>query len=398
MKRIMVLILLVCMTGESSAQDAASGEVSQTEATAKPTTVFNSTELNPYYFRIKNWPRKINIGFYAQARQEFTRQDPEPGQEDARTSDFRLNRARFFMEGKFLDRLHYKLAFNRSAEDDFSLQQAYLKFNLPKGWKLWVGQQFYNTLREDWPDPTQTASMDNSAMDYTFGAGTGLGAMVQSTPTHNARWWFSINDGAAGARSAASDTEDSKIAFIGRLDYQIVGSDWTVWDDLIGGRGLPFGFMVGFMGAQMVGVDDNSTAADEDLTQFGIDLNLNGDGYQIVLSGALTNHSAPGISSYHHYGAYFQAGYFFRPKWQAYIRYDFVSPGNQGGDLESYLAPGIGVNFFPIVNRRWRVSAELNHLQSAINNTIVQPVPELGWVSSDVRGQTSFRLQLQLGF
>jgi hypothetical protein len=398
MKRLVVLIAIGFLAGVSSAQEPAASDASQPEISVERTTVFNSREFNPYYFHIKNWPHKINIGLYAQFRQEYTWANTEPGQGDEQISEFRLNRARFFMEGKFLNRLHYKVALNRSGGDDFSLQQAYLKFNLSKGWKLWVGQEFFNTLREDWPDPTQTASMDNSAMDYTFGAGTALGAMVQNTPTRKARWWFSVNDGAAGARSYAADVGNSSIAFIGRLDYQIVGTDWTVWDDLIGGRGLPFGVMVGFFGGQIMGIANQNTAVDEDLTQIGGDLNLNGDGYQIVLAGVLTKRSAPDISSYHHYGAYFQAGYFFRPKWQAYIRYDYVSPGNQGGGLESYLAPGLGVNFFPIVNRRWRVTAELNYLHSAINNTIVQPVPELGWAPSDVRGQTSFRMQVQVGF
>lgn len=398
MKRIVLLILILCMAGLSSAQEVAPADATQPETTVKSTTVFDSSEFNPYYFHIKGWDHKINMGLYAQFRFENSWADTGTGQGDERSSEFRLNRARFFMEGKFLNHLHYKVAFNRSAGDDFSLQQAYLKFRLSHGWQLWVGQQFYNTLREDWPDPTQTASMDNSAMDYTFGAGTGFGAMVQNTPSHKARWWFSVNDGAAGARSDAADVGKSSIAFVGRLDYQIVGTDWTVWDDLIGGRDLPFGVMVGFFGAQMMNVDDQNTEVDEDLTQFGVDVNLNGDGYQIVLAGVLTKHTAPDISSYQHYGAYFQAGYFFRPKWQAYIRYDYVSPGNQGGGLECYRAPGIGVNFFPIVNRRWRVTAELNYLNSALNNTIVQPVPELGWAPSDERGQTSFRIQLLLGF
>ena len=98
------------------------------------------------------------------------------------------------------------------------------------------------------------------------------------------------------------------------------------------------------------------------------------------------------------YGIYFQAGYFFAPKWQGYVRYDFVSPGDQPGDLEAYNAPGIGVSFFPFSFRRWRFSAELNHLFSALDKTIVGPVPELGWLPSDSRGQTSFRVQAQFGF
>jgi hypothetical protein len=75
-----------------------------------------------------------------------------------------------------------------------------------------------------------------------------------------------------------------------------------------------------------------------------------------------------------------------------------LSPGDQSGDLEACSAPGIGVSFFPFENRRWRFSAELNHLFGALDRTIVEPAPELGWLPSDRPGQTSLRVQAQFGF
>jgi hypothetical protein len=56
------------------------------------------------------------------------------------------------------------------------------------------------------------------------------------------------------------------------------------------------------------------------------------------------------------------------------------------------------VSFFPFQNRRWRFSAELNHLFGTLNDTIVEPAPELGWLPSDSPGQTSLRFQAQFGF
>ena len=297
----------------------------------------------------------------------------------------------------FTDELYYKLAFDVSDEQDLFLQQAILKYYLPDDSRLWIGKMFYNSLREDWPDPTQTASMDNSAMDYAFGLGTSLGLMWQSKTTDKTRWWVTLNNSNVGSRSPNAEAGKTDITLYGRFDYQVAGTRWSVWDDLIGRRRLPFGVLLGLTAGHMRNGNRDS-GFDEDTTQLGMDLSINGDGYQVVLAGTWNEVSATDIVDYYNYGFYFQAGYFLSERWQAYIRYDYVSQGDQTGDLESYRAPGIGVNFFPRVNIRWRVTAEINYLFSALNKTIVEPLPELGWIATDESGQASFRIQLQLGF
>jgi hypothetical protein len=183
----------------------------------------------------------------------------------------------------------------------------------------------------------------------------------------------------------------------GRFDYQLIGEEWWVWDDLIGGIGFAFAVMLGISPGFMVR-DSKMPGLSENAGQVNLDVNINGDGYQIVLAGVWTGHFPKEGSAFNNYGMYFQAGYFFTRNWQGYLRYDLVSPGNQPGDFETYNAPGVGLSFFPIKSRRWRFSVELNYLFNALDKTIVEPAPELGWLPSASRGQTSLRFQAQFGF
>jgi hypothetical protein len=339
----------------------------------------------------------LNIGAYAQVRYEVNNRSGTPAVGDSVETGWNLNRARFFFEGRYTDYFDFRIAVNVDAEEEVDLQQAYFKYYFADVWQIWVGEQFYNSMREDWPDPTQTSSMDNSAVVYNFALGTAFGAMLHRTPVGKTRWWFALTNGAYGSQRVFEDTEESDFMVFARLDYQVAGTDWSVWDDLIGAPGLPFGIMVGISPGYMV-VDSETPGQDEKVGQLNADVSINGDGYQVVLAGVWAHHSPQESPSFSNYGIYLQAGYFFTPKWQGYARYDFVSPGDQPGNLDTYNAPGVGVNFFPFPNRRWRFSAELNHLFSALNETIVAPNPELGWLPSDSSGQTSLRIQAQFGF
>jgi hypothetical protein len=321
--------------------------------------------------------------------------DPEVG-EPVETG-WSLNRTRMFFQGRYSDDFDFRLAINVDSEGEFELQQAYFTYFFGDVWELWVGKQFYNSMREDWPDPTQLMSMDNSAMVFNFALGTAFGAYLHRQPTGKIRWWLALNNGVYGSRRSFPDTQESDVMLFGRLDYQVAGKDWSVWDDLIGSRGKPFGILLGISPGFLVR-DSEILGESETASQVNADVAVNGDGYKVLLAGVWTRRSPKDGTSYDTYGVYFQAGYFFTAQLQGYARYDFVSPGNRPGDFEDYSAPGIGVSFFPFKNRRWRFSAELNHLFGAIDDTVVEPAPELGWLPSDRAGQTSLRFQAQFGF
>ena len=389
---------LVCGAGQVAwaQENPDSTSVVPTVAPA-PVAGFDSTSFNPFFIQNPTGTFRLSIGAYAQVRYEINARNDVPDSVRAVETGPSLNRARFFFQGRYSDDFDFRLALNVPSGGEIDLQQAYFTYFFGDVWQLWVGEQFFNSMREDWPDPTQTSSMDNSAVDYTFALGTAFGAFIHRAPVDKTRWWLAISNGAYGSKRQFAEFQESDVMVFGRLDYQPVGDDWWVWDDLIGGPGYPFAVLLGFSPGFMV-IDDPTPGRSRTTAQMNADVSVNGDGYQVVLAGVWTGHFPKEGPSYNNYGVYFQAGYFFQPRWQGYVRYDFVSPGNQPGDFEAYSAPGIGVSFFPLSMRRWRFTAELNYLFGALNRTIVGPAPELGWLPSDSRGQTNLRLQAQFGF
>jgi hypothetical protein len=385
------------VSGTASAQENAEATETQTLVESQPVAGYDIDHFNPFFIQDPTGQFRLNIGAYAQVRYEVDVRGGEPEEGDPVETGWALNRARLFFQGRYSDSFDFRIAVNVNSQEEFDLQQAYFTYYFGDVWQLWVGEQFFNSMREDWPDPTMTMSMENSAVDFTFALGPAFGAFLRRAPTGKTQWWLALNNGAYGSRRVFTDTEQSDIMLFGRLDYQVAGTDWTVWDDLIGGRGRAFGVLLGISPGVMVR-DSEIPGLSETATQVNADVSVNGDGYNVLLAGVWTKHDFKDGPSYSNYGVYFQAGYFFTRRWQGYVRYDFVSPGDQPGDLEDYSAPGIGVNFFPLENRRWRFSAEINHLFGEIDRTIVEPSPELGWLPSGEPGQTSFRIQAQFGF
>ena len=133
--------------------------------------------------------------------------------------------------------------------------------------------------------------------------------------------------------------------------------------------------------------------------QGNVDLSFNGDGYQAVLAVSATYDEPQSGAAYTNYGAMAQAGYFVADRHQVYSQYNFLSPGDERGDLENFHSVLVGYNFFPFLwTNRWKFSAELGHLFSALNRTVVAPSGALGLLPSDERDQTFFRIQFQVGF
>jgi len=128
-------------------------------------------------------------------------------------------------------------------------------------------------------------------------------------------------------------------------------------------------------------------------------LSFNGDGYQAMVAASGTYQNPESSESYTNYGLMAQGGYFFRPQWQGYGQYNLVSPGDQPGDLDVFNSIALGVSYFPFLRtNRWKFSGEFGYLFEAINNTIVTPGGDLGFLPSDETGQGYFRIQTQFGF
>lgn len=243
-----------------------------------------------------------------------------------------------------------------------------------------------------WGDDIMTTEFSVHDVTFALGAADGLQAIYEAGQQ---RFWFGLSNGSAAAQTAANE-EQSDLALNGRWEYQLSGSDWSVWDDIIGRKGRSKGVLLGLGGVYQL---EKDTSILDRVAQLNADISFNGDGYQAILAASWTRHEPRAGDAYNNYGIFAQGGYFITAHTQTYTQYNLISPGDQPGDLETFHSISVGVNYFPFIwANRWKFSTEIAHMFDTLNKTIVAPSTSLGWLESDEPGQTYLRLQAQFGF
>jgi hypothetical protein len=398
----MVLVPCVAALEGMEATESAPGEADQAEAsdghdadTEIPLTAgYEKNSTNGVFIRSKDGQFRLNIGLYTQARYDINWRGAPVGEDDVERG-FSLNRTRFFLEGQYTPKFAYHFRVNIDDEADFSLLVGYVQYNIGEKWNLRGGRQFIAMSREDWMLPQDTLTTEFSPNDFTFAVGSSNGVQA-NYEAERTRFWLSLNDGAYGAKKDFPDNEMTDVALTGRWEYQIRGREWSVWDDLVGRRGRPTGALLGLAGGYQV--EEDASALDSS-AQLNADISFNGDGYQAMAAGSWTWRDPDATDSFSNYGLLVQGGYFVAEHVQVYGQYNFISPGDQPGDLESFNSITAGISYFPFLwTNRWKFSAEVGYLFDALNETIVEPSGSLGWLASDEPGQTYIRIQAQFGF
>lgn len=389
---LVVSVVLLCHTGRAGSARA------QTSPDSTVTTV--SGGYDPavgLFFEDAAAGFRANLGAYAQFRYTMNWRDGAQDSTESFEQGYSMPRAELFLFGNYKEKLAYHFRALIEEATDFSLYVAYLQYQISDRWNVTAGKQFIPLSREDWYYAQDLLAMDFSANDNTFAVGTSLGVVFQNVASDRFRMWLGVSNGAFSAKRSFPPVAESDVLVNGRFEFQVAGTDWSVWDDMIGRRGRPFGVLVGLGPGYLVRERRDMEVRRQG--QVNLDLSVNGDGYQAMLAGSWTRSDPVGDVSYNSYGFYAQGGYFLTDTWQAYVRYDFVSPGDQPGDLENFNAASVGVNWLPFSStNRWKISGELGRTFGTLDNTIVQPSGNLGWLDSDQAGQTLLRLQAQFGF
>jgi hypothetical protein len=367
-----------------------------------PVAGYDTTAYHPLFIQSKDGRFKFNLGMYAQVRYNMNWRANLPDTLEHFTRGYNLARTRLFLEGTLTEKFYYHFRINVNPSGNFELFVAYLQWNMNKKWNLRIGRQFMALGREDWMYPQDLASMEFSAHDFTFAIWSSFGVQVHHVPSDKIRFWLSAGNGVYGGRRAYPAPKDSDVLLTGRLDWNILGNGWGMWDDMLGRQGRDFGILVGLGLGQLFRSDETALQTDaKDATQVNLDFSVSGNGYHLFTHGTLTRlNFKEGVSQdYNNYGFYATFGYWITDHLFPYVRYDIVSAGSQPGDHQDYSSPGIGLSFYPLTwTNRMRLTAEYNYLGARVNNTIVQPDGQLGLIESSWGSQQHLRFQLQFGF
>jgi hypothetical protein len=376
--------------------------VSGQDKTEYPTSGYDTNAFNPAFIQSKDGMFNVHFGGYTQFRYNQVFLQNAPDSVESYPRGYNLARTRLFLEGDLTNQFYYHFRANINGSNTLELMVAYLQWNINKKMYLRMGKQFMALGREDWILPQDLASIDFSAHDFTFAVWTSLGFQFHHKVSKNIRYWVGIGNGAYGARRTFPDPKDSDLAVSSRLEWNLNGSDWDKYDDMLGRKGRDFGMLIG------VGIGNNTRFDSETLktdaknsTQINVDYTVSGDGFQFFVHGSSTSFEfSNGVTEdYTTNGMYATLGYWFTDKLFGYGRYDYVGYGNLPSSNENYSAPGVGVSVYPFTwTNRVRFTLEYNHLAATIDNTIVEPDGQLGNVATPYGGQQSLRFQAQFGF
>ncbi len=370
-----------------------------------PRAGFEPGPVNGAFLQSADGTFRLQFGAFTQVRWTANWRDaPEPvagePQEEDFTRGWSLNRTQIFFEGKYTENAAYHFRAHVNDSFDPELLVAWAQMGLGDGWSLRVGKHFMPLSREDWMLAHDLLATEFSTTNSTFAIGTSLGAWASYRGDRH-RFWLGLHNGAFGGRETFPSPETDLASTI-RWEWNFVGDDWNVWRDVVGRPGRAKVMMLGLSAAYQSKQTDISTLNDEG-AQLNLDLNFNGDGYQVVLAGSTTWRDPVDGDSFTNYGLMAQGGYFVANRSQVFAQYSLAHPGNQPdsptGNLKTFNSLSAGFNYFPYLwTNRWKLSAEAGYLFSALNRTIVKPSGSAGWLASDEPGQAYLKLQMQFGF
>lgn len=364
---------------------------------------FDTTAYHPLYLKSADGRFKLNIGMYTQFRYNMNWRANLPDSLENFSRGYNLARTRIFFEGLYTPKLYYHFRVNVNSTNQFELFVAYLQWNIKKNMNLRLGRQFMALGREDWMYPQDLAAIEFSAHDFTYALWSSFGLQFHHTPSDYWRYWLSVGNGAYGGRRSFPTPNSSDLTFTGRMEWNIQGSNWGIWDDMLGRRGRDFGMLLGLGAGHLIRNDERTVQTDATSgTQLNLDYSISGNGFHFFAHGSMTSlkfDSSSELQDRRTEGFYTTLGYWLDEKFFAYGRFDYLSKGDRDDVTEDYASPGIGLSYYPFSwTNRIRLTLEYNHLNVPVNETVVEPDGQLGLVESDFGRQQSLRLQLQFGF
>lgn len=383
--------------------DTRAGTVNIKEAEGEqPIAGYERSPGNGFFVQSSNGEFRLQLGGYTQVRWNANwRTAPEALAGEPPENDFTrgwsLNRTRLFLEGKFTDRAAYHFRVNIDDSFDVELLVAFAQLRLSRGWSLRFGKMFIPLSREDWMFAQDLLTSEYSPNDFTFAIGPSLGAFAFYGGDRH-RVWIALHNGAFGGREPFPSPQNADFAGTARWEWNFVGDDWSVWDDMVGRRGRAKVMMLGLSGGAQ-GKFGSDAIGNRSAAQGNIDLNFNGSGFQAVLASSMTFKNPVDAESFVNFGLMAQVGAFVLDPLQLFTQYNLLSPGTQGDGLENFNSLALGINYFPFLwTNRWKLTLEGGVLFNALSETLVAPSGSLGWLASDEGPQGYLRVQAQFGF
>lgn len=389
---------MAALTGGTAAQDINATRAAAHELFADSEARTSALGAGPAVYQ----PR---FGGQIIARYNLNHRNNPPGFSDV-TLGGQLAYVKLNVSGKVLDEtISYRIQWKYNESGGGAvLDDAHIDFRPEDEWTIRFGQFKPPVLREENMSDVKQLAANRSVMNAVFSQGRTQGVMaVYTAPTQ--RFAASINDGIRTPNVDFVGSSEADFGLTGRFEQKIDG-DWKLYDDF---TGFPDGKYFGALGVALhyqEGGDSFATGVGRtdniNVWLATVDALAKGNGWNVYAAGVFRQREVVAASrvARDDFGFLIQGGWFIRPQWELFARYDVVIPDGRRTLDRRFNTITVGANKY-ISPRSHAVKFTVDvqwFLDRQNAQDLVTESTLTGVLRSTDENQIAVRAQLQLVF
>ena len=307
---------------------------------------------------------------------------------------FHVRRAKIKFGGDVGDHWSYKFTTEFSRKNgSASISTAYIRYKVDDNLDLTFGQFKLPFTREDRVSSTRQLAADRSVASSFFSAGRSQGVQLSRT-AETWRFTFALSDGAGTKNTDFTSSKEADFAVTARAEYLFRGDKWSAFKQFTSTRDSSFAGMLGGAIHYQTGGQTFATD-DEDITAVTADVSLLGNGWNAFAALHWTQTDPAGGSNTENSGLVAQGGYYIKPTWEVFTRYDAIF----SDQVDDFSTLTLGVNKYLIPeSHAAKLTADLQYFLDEQGTSDAPDKTSTGLLESDEDSQWVIRLQLQVLF
>lgn len=346
------------------------------------------------------------LGGQIVSRYNFNSRNNPPGFSDV-TLGGQLAQVKINISGNVVDEsISYRIQFKfDETNGNLVLDDSYVDFKPEDEFTFRVGQFKAPILKEENLSDVRQLAANRSVMNGVFSQSRTQGVMMVYT-TSSQRFSAALTDGVRTTNVDYVGPTEADFAITGRYEYKIDG-DWKQYEEFTGfSEGKYFAALGAALhyqeGGDSFATGVNGRTDNVNLNMATIDAMAKGNGWNVYTAGVFRQREmiAATRTEREDFGFLIQGGYFIRPQWELFARYDVVIPDGRRTLDRSFNTITIGANKY-ISPRSHAVKFTID-LQWFLDRQNAQELVTESTSTSVLRStdenQIAVRAQLQLVF
>ena len=351
---------------------------------------------------------RLNVGGQIQFRYMANFGDDLAGDSDRDVErGFQTRRTKLIFSGTVYDDIDFKVngAFDRDG-GDFSLEDAWVRFNIDENSNVSIGQFKAPFLREELVSSSRQLTADRSVANEVVDQDRSQGSAYNYN-SDDWRFTGSFSDGAitdntvytgSNIATGAWGGGENDLSFSARFEYKGAGT-WSQFKDFTSEAGAETAWMSGAAGHYEGGEINGNRSLDYDNFGYTVDVSLEGDGWSVFGAFIGRELDIDGGTDASDFGHVLQASFRIpESKWEVFGRWDGVYADSSYTNDEDFNTLTFGTNYY-MHGHAAKFTVDVQYfLDNANENDIVSANSGIGLLTDSDDGEFGIRAQFQLLF